>query len=99
MVIINIKFTSICMPLSPLLHFAFLAAFFPFLCSLLDLQTRGPNLRTGKYEMRNNIKWRHIQETLQVLLETHLNLESVVASSLPGGGSGGGSGGGGDSVP
>jgi len=36
------------MPLSPLLHFAFLAAFFAFLRSLLDRQTRGPNLRTGK---------------------------------------------------
>lgn len=42
--------------------------------------------------------WQHISEPLQVLLTTHLNLESGVPSSFPGsggGGSGGGGGGGG----
>lgn len=48
--------------------------------------------------MRDNIKWRHVLKTLQALSETHLNLESEAASSLPGGGSGGGRGGGGVSV-
>lgn len=36
--------TSICIPLSPLLHLAFRAALLPFFLSLLLLQTSGPNL-------------------------------------------------------
>lgn len=38
--------------------------------------------------------WQHIPELLQVLLTTHLNLESGTPSSFPGSGGGGGGGGG-----
>lgn len=72
--------TSICIPLSPLLHLAFLAAFFPFLRSLLDLQTKGPNLSTRKQGTRCNIKlathsvWKHFMYCYQLTWTSSLRL-------------------------